>query len=1015
MIFALKSPLPPLKTRVGLDTLFDNPTMPLDFLSIPERTRYESVPTTLLEADVRQHFYLTDADRLFLLPLRGGANQIGVALQLGLVKLMGFLPENWWQQMPADVTRFVARQIRIEPGLLLDYGRRQQTRSEHLIAVLRHLGYRRWEPMDMTWLEPWLLERALEHDGERLLLTMTVQKLRQEQIMRPSINTLERLVGSLSELAYQETYNRLNAVLTPEVCTQLDQLLAMDEPLRITRHRWLLQAATSNSPAAIRATLDKLRYLGELGVANWDVILHPNRQKRLAMIARHRSNRHLERLPAQKRYAILLAFLRESLLTLTDDVLSMFDAYWEHSLAKVRREHDNYQKQVATAKDTALQTLGKAVGILLDDECTPADQVRTIVYEHIPRADLLLAWEAVQSLLYPTRHSHLTFLSKRYGLFKQFTPYLLEQITFQQGFTGDDFGSALLVVSQLQTGHRRKLPTNLPTDFMKPTWRRFVRNDEGQWERAAYELCVLSTLRDRLRSGDVFVEPSRQYADLNSYLIPPAEWDTLRDELSRQLNLPPITTDRLAQRLSEMEGLLAPMQQLLEAGGDIRIEDGELVVSRLKAEEVPPAARALQEEISRRMPAVELTDILVEVDAWVGFSRQLPGLEHAHRGDEHQTRLLATILAMGCNIPLSDMSRSSGITYQSLWWIANNYLREDTLKAANNVLVNEQHRQWLASYWGDGTFSSSDGKRFAVSGKVRNARALPNYFGTGKGVTQMIHTADQYVQYGTKVVPATLRDATVVLDEIVGNETDLRILEHTTDTAGYSDIVFALFDLLGLSFCPRLRDIADQRLCRIKGKDWHYPTLKFTGSVSPEYIVRHWDELLRLAGSIVSGRVTASLFISKLQAYPRQNNLTYVLQAYGQLIKTNFILRYLQSQPLRRRIHGQLNKGEEMNGLRAWLCFGSEGIIRRQQQEEQTESARCLTIVTSCVLLWNTVYIQDVLRQLQKEGYPIDEAHFEYLSPGRFEHVNRLGKYSFSTPALFDSTHRRPLRNPKEN
>ena len=126
----------------------------------------------------------------------------------------------------------------------------------------------------------------------------------------------------------------------------------------------------------------------------------------------------------------------------------------------------------------------------------------------------------------------------------------------------------------------------------------------------------------------------------------------------------------------------------------------------------------------------------------------------------------------------------------------------------------------------------------------------------------------------------------VVLDEIVGNETDLRILEHTTDTAGYSDIVFALFDLLGLSFCPRLRDIADQRLCRIKGKDWHYPALKFTGSVSPEYIVRHWDELLRLAGSIVSGRVTASLFISKLQAYPRQNNLTYVLQAYGQLIKT---------------------------------------------------------------------------------------------------------------------------------
>jgi len=59
--------------------------------------------------------------------------------------------------------------------------------------------------------------------------------------------------------------------------------------------------------------------------------------------------------------------------------------------------------------------------------------------------------------------------------------------------------------------------------------------------------------------------------------------------------------------------------------------------------------------------------------------------------------------------------------------------------------------------------------------------------------------------------------------------------------------------------------------------------------------------------------------------------------------------------------------------------------------------------------------MQDVLRQLQSEGYAVEEAHFEYLSPGRFEHVNRLGKYSFSNPAPFDSDHRRPLRNPKEN
>ena len=359
-------------------------------------------------------------------------------------------------------------------------------------------------------------------------------------------------------------------------------------------------------------------------------------------------------------------------------------------------------------------------------------------------------------------------MAKRYPLFKQFTPRLLEQFAFRQGFAGDDFGAALQLVSELQAGRRRKLPDQAPTGFLKPTWRKFVLGDalSPEQQRPAYELAVMATLRDRLRSGDVYVTPSHRYAALNSYLIPADEWERVRPERCAQLGLPPVTTDRLTERLQELEDLLGPMQTLLAAGGDVRLEGGELVVTWPAAEEVPAGAQALQQEIGRRLPAVDLTDILVEVNAWLGFTAHLPGLEHAPRGDEHDTRLLATLLVTGCNIPLADMARSAALPYQSLWWTATNYLRDDTLKAANNLLVNEHHRQWLASYWGDGTFSSSDGQRFAVSGKVRNARALPTYFGTGRGVTMQPHSSDQYAQYGSKVVPATLRDATVVLDEI---------------------------------------------------------------------------------------------------------------------------------------------------------------------------------------------------------------------------------------------------------
>ena len=151
--------------------------------------------------------------------------------------------------------------------------------------------------------------------------------------------------------------------------------------------------------------------------------------------------------------------------------------------------------------------------------------------------------------------------------------------------------------------------------------------------------------------------------------------------------------------------------------------------------------------------------------------------------------------------------------------------------------------------------------------------------------------------------PATVRDATYVLDEILDNETELPLLEHTTDTAGYTEIVFALFDLLGLQFSPRIRDLGDQRLFRLDRQKRHPhwgPLLK--GRINRDRILRHWDELLRVAGSLKRGWVTASLLIGKLQSYPRKNRLTRTLQEYGRLIKTIFILRYLESEQLRRRI-----------------------------------------------------------------------------------------------------------------
>jgi len=86
--------------------------------------------------------------------------------------------------------------------------------------------------------------------------------------------------------------------------------------------------------------------------------------------------------------------------------------------------------------------------------------------------------------------------------------------------------------------------------------------------------------------------------------------------------------------------------------------------------------------------------------------------------------------------------------------------------------------------------------RIARSPDASSARIVPDTIDfRSQGVTYYSWTSDQLSQYGTKVIPATVRDATYVLDAILDNETELTIVEHATDTAGYTDLVFCLFDL----------------------------------------------------------------------------------------------------------------------------------------------------------------------------------------------------------------------------
>ncbi|PEA06341.1 Tn3 family transposase, partial [Bacillus cereus] len=396
------------------------------------------------------------------------------------------------------------------------------------------------------------------------------------------------------------------------------------------------------------------------------------------------------------------------------------------------------------------------------------------------------------------------------------------------------------------------------------------------------------------------------------------------------------------------------------------------------------------------------------VASWTGFEKQFLHASTLHPPkEEEKPAIIAAIMAMGTNIGLTKMAEATqGVTYRQMFTAQQWRLYEDSMNKAQATLVNFQHQLSLPSYWGDGTTSSSDGMRIQVGVSSLHADANPHY-GTGKGATIYRFVSDQFSSFYTKVINTNARDAVHVIDGLLHHETDLQIEEHYTDTAGYTDQVFGLTNLLGFRFAPRLRDLADSKLYTFE-KPEQYPDMEklLKGRIHTKVIRDNYDDVLRLAHSIREGTASASLVMSKMGSYSRQNSLATALREMGRIEKTLFILDYISSETLRRRIQRGLNKGEAMNALARAIFFGKHGELRERALQDQLQRASALNLIINAISIWNTVYLPQAIEHMKKIGKHREEL-LPHISPLGWEHINFLGEYNFT---VSNSHSFRPLR-----
>jgi TnpA family transposase len=950
-----------------------------------------------------RHYTFTRSDQEIVTGRRGAANQLGFAVQLALLRHPG-MGLAQMEEPVAILVEWLATHLGLSAAAFADYAARPQTMTDHALMLATVLDLRPPGNADLPLMIEAAAQSAWSTDRGAPIVAGVIAALRAAKIILPAPAVIERTAIAGRARARKRAADALLADLSPAQLAKLDALLIPDPAVKATPLAWLRNAPTAPKPDHVRALLDRLRRVREIGVpAETAGRIHEDRFYQFVREGRISDAHQMGRYTVQRRRAILIASVIDLEARLTDAALDMADKLIGGLFARAGKARE--RRYIAGTKNVArLMRLFHDTIEALNAALNSERDAFTVVDETVGWARLRRVQGEVKELADLAGEDPLQGAADRYLTLRKFAPGLIEALEFKAARAHDPTLAAIRLLRNLNQSGKRNIPTDAPMPFRKD-WKRLI-SEQNRPNRRLYETAVFATLRDKLRSGDVWVEGSSNYRRFDSYLLPP----TAVPAIAAQLDLPPTADEWLAKRGAELDRRLKRFARQLQDGAleGVELRNGRLHIAPVKAT-TPPEAEALATAINAMLPPVRITELLHQVSRRTGFSAAFTNLRTGEACD-NENALLAAILADATNLGLTRMAAASqGVTRDQLIWIADAYIRPETYKAALAQIINAHHALPIAAIWGEGTSSSSDGQFFRSAKRGDAAGDINARYGRDPGISFYTHLSDQHGPYSIKVMSATNHEAPYVLDGLLHHGTLLKIDTHYTDTGGASDHVFILCGLLGLRFRPRLRDLPERKLACIAPAS-AYPFLDplLGQRIKTDVIREHWSEIIRLVTSLKAGIVAPSVMMRKLAAYRRQNQLDLALQELGRIERTLFMLDWLESPELRRRCHAGLNKSEQRHFLAQAICTFKQGRIADRGAEAQQFRASGLNLVIAAIVFWNSTYIADAVAHLRATEQPPPDAWLAHTSPLSWEHISFSGDFLWDRAATTADA-RRPL------
>ena len=979
-------------------------------LTPEERQALLGVPDD--EENLIRHYTLSPQDRLQAEVRRRPHNQLGFAIQLCLMRYPG-RTLGVDECPPAAMVAYVAQQLGIDPTMFALYSRRYQTRFDHSRRVARYLGVRAASREDRRAALLAAINAAAATDDGQPIATAVVNEFRGRRALLLPDGALEKIGLAGRAIARKRAEAALLDGLSVDQLEGLDALLTVDPDIQQTRLTWLRSAPDAPSADNLISLLDRLTFVRSVAIdPQQQARIHPKRWSQIVREGDVTPAWLVADFNANRRRATIVAQLMTLRSTLTDAAVSMFNKLIGRLFARAntrrKQKHADARQNMTKVLRLFRDTL-RALVVANDTGRNAIDVLDDEVGWH----RLLQAQPDVEAMVRDADPDPLLLAAERYSTIRKYTARFLETFMFCSSRRHDSLLAAIGTLKALNATSQRGLPDQVPVGHLSSQSRKLIFG-QAKPDRRLYEIATLAVLRERLRSGDIWVEGSRAFRPMDEQLMPKPAFAALKASDDLGLGVPKDAVTYLSEARQTLDFNLKRLAYRARNGKleGVRLEAGQLVVGPLPGD-VPTAAEELKWELADMYPLVEVPDLLMEVHAWTGFADRFT---HIRTQDPPRNipAMLAGVLADATNLGARRMaSASKGVSPQEIAWKRIFHTRPETYKLAQACITDRHAQHPHARLWGDGSTASSDGQFFQASDRAGLRSDINLHYGTEPGSKFYSHLSDQYGYFSILPISATESEAPYVLDGLFDHETVLDIQEHFTDTGGTSDHVFALFALTGRRFAPRLRNLKDRKLHTFEKPDTYPAVQEHIGApINTTLIMEYWDDLLHLAASIETRTVAPSTILKRLAVSRNPSQLARALRELGRLERTLFMIEWYSDPALRRRCQAGLNKGEAAHKLKRAVFFHERGEIRDRSFESQAFRASGLNLVVSAIVHWNTVYLGRAVDHLRRQGRIIPPEVLKHVSPLSWEHINLTGTYAWGEqPVLVDGF--RPLRLPK--